>query len=199
MWFIPLSQSITHTRNHNGLPHLLFCHGLQANQETNLSGDQALGKALPLPQRNRRLRNPLSLEKLLFLPTVGFLVLPRHVFIYAKLLSSVSNRDEEARDAARVCLRMPLPRTGLTVDGFRKVAILGSITDPADSDEEFFAKLQSMFYEKMPHLENYDSQSSGSSAMTPERMPRDEANNLLGATALTSARQSTVRPKLAEI
>lgn len=117
---------------------------------------------------------------------------------YAKLLNSFPNREEEARDAARMCLRMPLPSIGLTIDEFREVAILGRIADPSDSDEEVLAKLQRM-YEKMREHETDDPRSSGSNDMTPEQMALDEANHLLDTTALTGAKWSEVRPTLAEI
>lgn len=117
---------------------------------------------------------------------------------YAKLLHSFPNRNEEARDAARMCLRLPLPSIGLTMDEFREVAILGQIANPSDSDEEVLAKLQVM-YEKMREHETDDPRSSGSNDMSPEQMALDEANNLLDITALTGARWSEVRPKLAEI
>ncbi|KAG7344168.1 hypothetical protein IV203_022176 [Nitzschia inconspicua] len=117
---------------------------------------------------------------------------------YAKLLSSFPNRNEEARDAARMCLRMPLPSIGLTVDDFREVAVLGQIADPSDSDEEVLAKLQVM-YEKMRDHENNDPRSSGNNDMTPEQIALDEANHLLDTTALTGAKWSAIRSKLAEI
>jgi hypothetical protein len=117
---------------------------------------------------------------------------------YAKLLSSFPNRKEETRDAARMCLRLPLPSIGLTVDEFREVAILGQIADPTDSDEEILAKLQAM-YEKMREHENDDPMASGSNDMSPEQMALDQANYLLDTAALTGANWSEVRSKLAEV
>ena len=38
---------------------------------------------------------------------------------YAKLLVSFPNREEEARDAARICLRMALPSIGLDMEHFK--------------------------------------------------------------------------------
>jgi hypothetical protein len=117
---------------------------------------------------------------------------------YAKLLNSFPNREEEARDAARMCLRLPLPSIGLTVDDFREVAVLAQLADRSDSDEEIMAKLQSM-YEKMREHESDDPQSAGSHKMTPEQKVIDEANYILDTVALTGAKWSKVRPQLADL
>ncbi|KAK1740544.1 cyclin delta-3 family protein [Skeletonema marinoi] len=52
---------------------------------------------------------------------------------YAKLLSSLPNRDEECRDAARMCVRMPLPSMGLTVSDFATVSKMAHYADAADN------------------------------------------------------------------
>jgi hypothetical protein len=117
---------------------------------------------------------------------------------YAKLLSSFPNRNEESRDAARMCLRMPLPTIGLTMDEFRDVAILGQIADPSDSDEVLLTKLQTM-YENMRERETNDPRSSGNNDMTPGQRALHEANYILDMTALTGSKWSAVRSKLAKI
>jgi hypothetical protein len=117
---------------------------------------------------------------------------------YAKLLSSFPNRDEEARDAARMCLRLPLPSIGLTMDEFRDVAILGQIANPSDSDQELLAKLQTM-YEKMREHETDDPRSSGSNDRSPEQIALDEVNYVIDTTVLTGTKWSAIRPKLAKI
>eukprot|EP00529_Nitzschia_sp_RCC80_P019056 CAMPEP_0113476692 /NCGR_PEP_ID=MMETSP0014_2-20120614/19804_1 /TAXON_ID=2857 /ORGANISM="Nitzschia sp." /LENGTH=500 /DNA_ID=CAMNT_0000369725 /DNA_START=30 /DNA_END=1532 /DNA_ORIENTATION=- /assembly_acc=CAM_ASM_000159 len=117
---------------------------------------------------------------------------------YAKLLASFPNREEESRDAARMCLRMPLPSIGFSLDDFREVAVLGQIANEDDEDEVVLAKLQAM-YEKMKEHESEDPQSPASSNdMTPEQIALDEANYLLDTTALTGGKWSEIRPKLAE-
>jgi hypothetical protein len=117
---------------------------------------------------------------------------------YSKLLSTFANRKEEVRDAARMCLRMPLPSIGLTIDDFREVAILAEIADPSDSDETVMAKIQVM-YEKLREHETDGPRSSGSNDMTPEQMALDKANYLLDRTALTGANWSEIRSKLSDI
>lgn len=117
---------------------------------------------------------------------------------YARLLASFPNREEETRDAARMCLRIPLPSIGLSIDDFREVAILGQIAEESDSDEEILAKLQSM-YERMRESEQEDITSSMSQGKTPEQTAFDEANYILDSVALTGGSWAEVRPKLAEI
>lgn len=115
---------------------------------------------------------------------------------YARLLSSFPNREEETRDAARMCLRMPLPSIGMTIDDFREAAILGQIAEESDSDQEILAKMQSM-YEKIRESEQDDP--TGQQGKTMEQVAFDEANYILDSAALTAGKWSEVRPKLAEI
>jgi hypothetical protein len=116
---------------------------------------------------------------------------------YAKLLGSFPNRKEETRDAARMCLRMPLPSIGLGTDDFREVAILGQLADESDSDEEVMAKLQTM-YEKI-RARQQDEDPRAAASKTPEQAALDEANYMLDKVALTGGNWSEIRPKLAEI
>lgn len=115
---------------------------------------------------------------------------------YARLLASCPNRDEEIRDAARICLRLPLPSIGMTIDDFREAAILGQIAEESDSDEEVLAKMQRM-YEKIRESEQDDP--TGQQGKTPEQVAFDEANYILDNVALTAGNWAEVRPKLAEI
>lgn len=116
---------------------------------------------------------------------------------YASLLDSFPNRSEESRDAARMCLRMPLPSIGLGVNAFRNVAIYGQIAKESDTDEEVFAKLQ-ILYQKMREHETEDPRSSNN-GMTPEQKAIDEANYMIDIEALTGANWSKIRPRLAEV
>jgi hypothetical protein len=116
---------------------------------------------------------------------------------YSKLLASFPNRNEEARDAAKICLRLPLPSIGLTNDDFRDVAVLGNIADESDSIPEVMAKLQRM-YEKIREYEQ-DEDPRAAASKTPEQTALDEANYMLDTVALTGGKWSEVRPKLAEI
>mmetsp|Transcript_34044 Transcript_34044/g.36791 ORF Transcript_34044/g.36791 Transcript_34044/m.36791 type:complete len:451 (-) Transcript_34044:239-1591(-) len=117
---------------------------------------------------------------------------------YSTLLNSFPNRSEETRDAARICLRMPLPSIGLTAQEFREVAVLGQIANESDSDEEIFAKLQ-IQYQKIRDHDNQDDPRGGNADMTPEQKAIDEANYLIDTTALAGSDWSSVRPKLAKI
>lgn len=117
---------------------------------------------------------------------------------YSRLLDSLPNRSEERRDAARICLRMPLPSIGLATDEFREAAVLGEIANKNDSDAEVFAKLKDM-YEKYRDHENNDDPRAGNNDMTPEQKAIDEANYIIDTTALTGSNWAKVRPQIADI
>lgn len=116
---------------------------------------------------------------------------------YSSLLDSFPNRSEETRDAARMCLRMPLPSIGLGVNAFRDVGIYGQIAEESDTDEEIFAKLQIM-YEKIREHEMEDPRSANND-MTPEQKAIDEANYMIDMETLRGANWSKIRPRLAEV
>ena len=116
---------------------------------------------------------------------------------YARLLNSFPNRVEEARDAARMCLRLPLPTIGMTAEDFKEVAILGLIAEESDSTEVAMTKLQDMYEKIREHEKEDDPQAN--QGMTPEQMAADEANYLLDTTALTGGSWRDTRAQLAEI
>ena len=116
---------------------------------------------------------------------------------YAKLLNSFPNRDDETRDAARICWRLPLPSMGMTDEDFRDVAVLGKIATVNDSMEKVLENMQA-YYEKIRQHEQDDPGSSG--GKTPEQSAIEEANYLLDTVALKpSCNWSEIRPKLGEI
>jgi hypothetical protein len=113
---------------------------------------------------------------------------------YARLLKSFPNRDDEARDSSRMCLRLPLPTLGMTMEDFKEVAVLGQVADAEDSVEEAVAKLKGM-YEKIRSAEREDDYQQG---MTPEQMVIDEASHRLDVAAFAGEAWSKVRPELGE-
>jgi len=117
---------------------------------------------------------------------------------YARLLSTFDARDDEARDAARMCLRLPLPSIGFSDEDFTEVAVLGQIADTADSQEEAFAKLQ-VFFEKMKSKEADEDPPGMGTSKTQEQMAIDSANTLLDRRALGDANWNDVRKELAEM
>jgi len=117
---------------------------------------------------------------------------------YGSLLNSYPNREEESRDAVRMCLRLPLPSIGLTLQDFKKVGVLGQLTNEDDTMEETLTKLQEM-YEKIRASEEEDNQQPGGNNKTPEQRAIDEANYLLDTTALTSRDWAAIRGRLADI
>jgi hypothetical protein len=113
---------------------------------------------------------------------------------YATLLKSFPNRDDEARDSSRMCLRMPLPTLGMNLEDFKAVAIMAQVADEGDSVEEAVAKLYKM-YEKIRAAEREDDYQQG---MTPEQMAIDDMNHRLDVAAFTGEAWSQVRPELGE-
>jgi hypothetical protein len=108
---------------------------------------------------------------------------------YAKLLMTFPGRDEEARDAARMCLRLPLHTIGLTIDSFKDVAVIGQLADSSDSVEIALQKLRA-FYEKIVESENEPQQ------MTNQQQIMKNITHLIDYTALEGKRWSKVRPEV---
>jgi hypothetical protein len=111
---------------------------------------------------------------------------------YAKLLSTFPNRQEETKDAARVCLRIPIPSAGMEVDDLAQIARLSSLATEDDSPTEAIAKMSVMYEKIRQHEQDDDSNAS----KTPEQIAIDEANFLLDNVALHGGRWSDIRSKL---
>ena len=115
---------------------------------------------------------------------------------YARLLSSLPNRHEEARDAARMCLRLPLPTIGLTAADVEEVAVLGRMCEPTDDPHHAaMAKLKEM-YDLLKQMEQEDAHSSGK---TREQQVIDDATDLLNEALLAGEEWRSTRPKLVEM
>mmetsp|Transcript_10922 Transcript_10922/g.16362 ORF Transcript_10922/g.16362 Transcript_10922/m.16362 type:complete len:397 (-) Transcript_10922:38-1228(-) len=118
---------------------------------------------------------------------------------YAKLLSSFPNREEEARDAARICLRVPLSSSGLTMDDFASISLLAGLCEEGDSTEEAIAKMQVMYEKIREHEKEEEGTPNQASGKTPEQSALDEATYLLDRTAMAGAKWATIRSELADI
>eukprot|EP00584_Thalassiosira_punctigera_P015699 CAMPEP_0172554354 /NCGR_PEP_ID=MMETSP1067-20121228/54171_1 /TAXON_ID=265564 ORGANISM="Thalassiosira punctigera, Strain Tpunct2005C2" /NCGR_SAMPLE_ID=MMETSP1067 /ASSEMBLY_ACC=CAM_ASM_000444 /LENGTH=419 /DNA_ID=CAMNT_0013342705 /DNA_START=105 /DNA_END=1364 /DNA_ORIENTATION=+ len=112
---------------------------------------------------------------------------------YAKLLGSLSRREEECRDAARMTLRMPLPSMGLTRKDFVGVARMAGFAGD-DDGEDPLAKMLEM-YEKIREHERDEN----SGDKTPKQTAMEDANYLLDVACLTGQRYGEVRGKIADI
>jgi hypothetical protein len=113
---------------------------------------------------------------------------------YAKLLSTFPNREEETRDAARMCLRLPLPTIGMELKDFEEVAVLGQMAKASDSQAVRIEKLKEM-YDLLKQVEEEDPQ-SGKSA---KQIAIEEANSLIDETALAGKDWSAIRKVLGKI
>ena len=118
---------------------------------------------------------------------------------YAELLSSFPNREDEARDAARVCLRMPLPSIGMTTEDMVRVSQIAGLSKPEDDVNTALNNMKDM-YEKIKKHEEEDEQ--GKANMTPEQMAIEDANEILDRMVFVEEGErdwSAVRKELGDI
>ncbi|KAL7509423.1 hypothetical protein ACHAXN_009070 [Cyclotella atomus] len=113
---------------------------------------------------------------------------------YARLLSSLPQRAEEARDAARMCVRMPLPSMGLTRYDFAEISKLAEFSAADDSTDVAMQKMLE-FYEKIREHEKEEN----SGDKTVKQTACDDANYLLDVACLTGQKYGEVRGKIAEL
>uniref|UniRef100_A0A7S2UF97 Uncharacterized protein n=1 Tax=Attheya septentrionalis TaxID=420275 RepID=A0A7S2UF97_9STRA len=112
---------------------------------------------------------------------------------YAKLLSTFPNRQEETKDAARVCLRIPIPSGGMEVEDLAQIARFARLATEDDSPTEAIAKMAVMYETIRQHEQDDD---AANASKTPEQNAIDEANFLLDSVALHGGRWSDIRSKL---
>jgi hypothetical protein len=113
---------------------------------------------------------------------------------YARLLNSFPKRQEEARDAARMCLRVPLPTMGMTYEDFKEMAVIGQLADESDSIDVAVEKIRAM-YEKMKEVEKEDDPNQGK---TPEQAAIDKVNHIIDIAALERKSWKDIRPDIAD-
>jgi len=113
---------------------------------------------------------------------------------YGKLLDSLPKRGEESRDAARMCVRMPLPSMGLTVSDFAAVSKVAGFADATDSTETALQKMRDM-YEKIREHERDEN----SADKTVKQTAMEDANYLLDIACLTGQKYGEVRGEIANI
>lgn len=120
---------------------------------------------------------------------------------YGELLSSLPNRVEETRDAARVCLRLPIPSIGMYDQDFIKVSQLAQLTDGSDDvDMKTALTKMSEMYEKIKTHEEEEEQNGAN--MTPEQTAIEEANQILDRMVLQTDSErdwSSIRKELGEV
>eukprot|EP00590_Aulacoseira_subarctica_P008998 CAMPEP_0172437624 /NCGR_PEP_ID=MMETSP1064-20121228/72360_1 /TAXON_ID=202472 /ORGANISM="Aulacoseira subarctica , Strain CCAP 1002/5" /LENGTH=430 /DNA_ID=CAMNT_0013186117 /DNA_START=111 /DNA_END=1404 /DNA_ORIENTATION=+ len=110
----------------------------------------------------------------------------------------LSNRTEETRDAARVCLRLPISTAGMTMHDFRDLSILAGIADTGDSTVIAMEKLQNM-YEKIRSAEQQGNGPGLDSGATKEQVAIQDATYLLDKVAITGGHWAPIRKDLADI
>jgi len=118
---------------------------------------------------------------------------------YAELLNSFPNREDEAKDAARVCLRMPVPSIGLDIKDVVRVSQMAKLCTENDDVGTAINNLKDM-YDKIKKHEQEDDQ--GKSSMTPEQMAIEDANEILDRMVFVADEErdwSSVREELGDI
>ena len=110
----------------------------------------------------------------------------------------MSNRTEETRDAARVCLRLPISTAGMTMHDFRDLSILAGIADTGDSTVIAMEKLQNM-YEKIRSAEQQGNGPGLDSGATKEQVAIQDATYLLDKVAITGGHWAPISKDLADI
>lgn len=103
------------------------------------------------------------------------------------------NRREESRDAARMCLRLPLATIGLDYDEFRQVAVLGEIAEESDPIDAALEKLAE-FHAKLREAEQDDDQGQ----KTPVQAALEEAGLLIDEAVMSKTPFGEVREAVGE-
>eukprot|EP00587_Corethron_hystrix_P007972 CAMPEP_0113311556 /NCGR_PEP_ID=MMETSP0010_2-20120614/8747_1 /TAXON_ID=216773 ORGANISM="Corethron hystrix, Strain 308" /NCGR_SAMPLE_ID=MMETSP0010_2 /ASSEMBLY_ACC=CAM_ASM_000155 /LENGTH=334 /DNA_ID=CAMNT_0000167221 /DNA_START=155 /DNA_END=1159 /DNA_ORIENTATION=- /assembly_acc=CAM_ASM_000155 len=117
---------------------------------------------------------------------------------YASMLQTFKNRGEEVRDAAQVCLRLPLSSCAITDDELANVARLAQLADVSHSTTEAIAKM-AVRYEKIIEHEQEEAKKSDS-GKTDQQIAMDRAQYLLDTTAMTQgANWASIREMLGDI
>jgi len=105
---------------------------------------------------------------------------------YAKKLKSFGeSRNEEARDAARMCLRLPLPSAGVTVSDFQQIASIAELTSDESNVEMCLTGLEDLYEKIRQHEQEENNGGSGSpgsdsrASMTKEQLAIEDANYVL--------------------
>lgn len=121
---------------------------------------------------------------------------------YASLLSTFPNRADEVRDAAIMCLRLPLPSIGLLEADFVHIAQMAQLIS-SSSTEDAMESMKDL-YEKIRKHEQDDDQSRAN--MTAEQLAIEEANYILDSMVFgrkggehTKRDWCSIRTKLSEI
>lgn len=115
---------------------------------------------------------------------------------YSHLLRSLPQpRPDESRDAARMCLRLPLSTVGMTWEELRQVAVLGQVAEDDDSLQDAMDKVKAL-YVKIKEAEKDKNETDPTKS--PEQVAIEEANQLIDMAVLDMRNWDDVRPALAK-
>ena len=121
---------------------------------------------------------------------------------YAEMLNKFPNREEETKDAARVCLRMPLSSIGSDVSDYVAVSILAGLANINDTSEDAITRLKEM-YDKIKAHEKEEQSSAGGpgqTSLTEEQQAIEDVNDILDQMVFQSDRDwSSIRKDIGDV
>jgi hypothetical protein len=121
---------------------------------------------------------------------------------YAEMLNKFPNREDETKDAARVCLRMPLSSIGSDVSDYVAVSILAGLANINDTSEDAITRLKEM-YDKIKAHEKEEQSSAGGpgqTSLTEEQQAIEDVNDILDQMVFQSDRDwSSIRKDIGDI
>lgn len=121
---------------------------------------------------------------------------------YSRLLSSLPNRSEECRDAARMCLRMPLSTIGIDYQDLEEVVILGQMIPAKEQEQDDFIT-KDLAIEKLKAMRSLlqsveADEDPVASGKTKNQVVIDEAYKILDDAILEQKEWHSIRPHLSQ-
>lgn len=118
------------------------------------------------------------------------------------MLNKFPNREDETKDAARVCLRMPLSSIGSDVSDYVAVSILAGLANINDTSEDAMTRLKEMYDKIKAHEKEEQSATSGpgQTSLTEEQQAIEDVNDILDQMVFQSDRDwSSIRKDIGDV
>jgi len=114
---------------------------------------------------------------------------------HAKLLNTFPNREDESRDVARICLRLPLYTVALTQEEFCEVSRLARLASSTDTEEEQMFRLREMY----ENIRRHELEQDEEPGKTQRQKLLDEAMYSMDIASLTGGGWADIRNHLGHI
>ena len=119
---------------------------------------------------------------------------------YAEMLNQFPNREDETKDAARVCLRMPLSSIGSDMDDYKTVSILAGLANANDTTEDAMIRMKEMYDKIKAHEKEEESVPGGQTSLTEEQQAIQDVNDMLDQMVFQSDRDwSSIRKDIGDV